>query len=253
MKADIKKLVDETKRIVKKKDEEIKLLKSELRTAKGEKTILFKMPDTMEVSNFPALIKVHVENPTPAPEIQKVNVLNLKDLKIPEQKEVQFPDVQKVEVINNEPVEKASAWVPAFVSVVAEKIVGGFGRIIAKGIEVRLAAGERLKPQTVVIVDLDGNPIDMKPRTGGNRGNFSFPMIMRGNVNQDPLDPYQATDIDQASATKYYGFVDKDGNWYILQNNTTAGTFRYIKGSTEYPDNWTNRNTLSYDYFNNIF
>ena len=65
---------------------------------------------------------------------------------------------------------------------------------------------------------------------------------------------YEISDLDTAGATKYYGFLDQYGNWYIIQATDT--TFRYIRGDSQinpYPDNWTNRGSLSYDLFNNIF
>jgi uncharacterized protein YggU (UPF0235/DUF167 family) len=69
----------------------------------------------------------------------------------------------------------------------------------------------------------------------------------------DSLDHYKISDIDDASNPKYYGFLDKDGNWYILKEDTTAKTYRYTKGATNYSTNWGNRTTLTYDYFDVVF
>jgi hypothetical protein len=66
-----------------------------------------------------------------------------------------------------------------------------------------------------------------------------------------PTDGYEVSNIDDAATPSYYGFIDKSGAWYILQND--AGTFLYAKGSDTYTLNWTNRTTLIYDYFNNVF
>jgi hypothetical protein len=64
---------------------------------------------------------------------------------------------------------------------------------------------------------------------------------------------YLPCDIDDASNPKYYGFADIEGKWYILEENTTNKTYRYIKGSSGYVTNWTNRAILSYDYpFNSL-
>lgn len=65
------------------------------------------------------------------------------------------------------------------------------------------------------------------------------------------LESYAISDLDEAGATKYYGFLDASGNWYILQLTSTAA--RYIKGTTDYATNWTNRAGLTYDYYNVIF
>ena len=66
---------------------------------------------------------------------------------------------------------------------------------------------------------------------------------------------YFVSDKDDDSSPNYYGFLDKDGNWYIMKEvvATGADTYRYIKGTSGYTTNWTNRTTLTYDYYNNIF
>ncbi|HHD92284.1 MAG TPA: hypothetical protein ENL06_01500 [Candidatus Portnoybacteria bacterium] len=64
------------------------------------------------------------------------------------------------------------------------------------------------------------------------------------------IDIYHISDIDDSSPA-YYGFVDKDGNWYIMKEDT--GTYRYCKGTTDYSTNWSNRASLTYDYYDNIF
>lgn len=72
-----------------------------------------------------------------------------------------------------------------------------------------------------------------------------------GGSASDNLASYHISDLDEAAATKYYGNVDKDGNWYILQLTSTAA--RYAKGAASYTTNWTGRAGLSYDYFYNVF
>lgn len=71
----------------------------------------------------------------------------------------------------------------------------------------------------------------------------------------DVLDCYQTSDIDKASATiTYIGATDRAGNWYIKKIDETTGiTMRFIKGDTNYTTNWTNRASLTYDYFYNTF
>ena len=66
--------------------------------------------------------------------------------------------------------------------------------------------------------------------------------------NQDPLSKYKITDLDDAG---YYGYTDKDGDWYIM--SLIANQARYIKGDSNYTTSWTGRAGLSYNYFNLIF
>lgn len=68
---------------------------------------------------------------------------------------------------------------------------------------------------------------------------------------------YYATDVDEVvAASKYYGFLDKNGNWYIMKAAGTGPvTYRYITSAalgnnTDYPTAWTNRATLAYVYPN---
>jgi hypothetical protein len=71
----------------------------------------------------------------------------------------------------------------------------------------------------------------------------------------DVLDCYQTSDIDEASATvTYIGKIDRAGNWFIQKIDQTSGiSMRFIKGTSAYTTNWTNRASLSYDYFNVVF
>lgn len=69
---------------------------------------------------------------------------------------------------------------------------------------------------------------------------------------KEPTDGYEIADVDDDTIPAYYGFIDKDGNWYITKEDTNGG-FRYVRGTTNYVNNWTNRDLLTYDHFNNVF
>lgn len=66
------------------------------------------------------------------------------------------------------------------------------------------------------------------------------------------IDKYYVSDVDESANPKYYGFLDVNGSWYIMRN-TSDQEYRYFKGDSDYPTNWTNRASLSYDYYNEIF
>ncbi len=70
---------------------------------------------------------------------------------------------------------------------------------------------------------------------------------------ENPLDKYQPSDQDVSSDSQYFGFIDRLGNWYIQQFSNSNGTFRYVKGTSNYTANWANRTNLDYDYFYNVF
>lgn len=70
---------------------------------------------------------------------------------------------------------------------------------------------------------------------------------------------FMGCEADELSNPKYYGMVNKKGDWYILRDDTTgtssssSSSFRYCYGQTDFPTNWTNRASLTYDYPYNIF
>jgi len=66
-----------------------------------------------------------------------------------------------------------------------------------------------------------------------------------------PTDGYKISQLDD-STPAYYGFLDKRSNWYIMQEDS-AGGYRYAKGSSGFSTNWTNRATLTYNYFDTVF
>jgi hypothetical protein len=66
-----------------------------------------------------------------------------------------------------------------------------------------------------------------------------------------PSMPGYASDIDESGATSYYGFLDENGNWCIME--VTATSVRYAAGTSDYTTNWTGRALLEYGYFNAVF
>ena len=87
-------------------------------------------------------------------------------------------------------------------------------------------------PGTVAIKNTSGDPIDP--------------------AEKEPTDGYEVNDVDDAAIPAYYGFLDKDGRWYITREDSSGG-YRYVRGSSSYSSNWTTRATLSYDYFDSVF
>ncbi len=74
-------------------------------------------------------------------------------------------------------------------------------------------------------------------------------------TNNESLDNFFLSDLDDASTPKFFGYTDKNENWYIMKESISSGitNFRYKKGTTDYETNWTNRASLTYDYFYNEF
>ncbi len=68
---------------------------------------------------------------------------------------------------------------------------------------------------------------------------------------KSPTDSYGVTEIDD-STPAYYGFVNKEGAWYITREDST-GSYRYYKGTNNFSANWSGRASLTYNYFDAIF
>lgn len=66
-----------------------------------------------------------------------------------------------------------------------------------------------------------------------------------------PTDGYNITQVDD-SIPAYYGYVEKNGAWYIIKEDS-SGAYRYAKGASSFSTNWTGRALLTYDYFNAVF
>jgi len=72
---------------------------------------------------------------------------------------------------------------------------------------------------------------------------------------------YIQTDEDQSAASpQYFGYLQGNGTWYIMQMSTNGNVIQYryfagsgLTGTTGYQTNWGNRASLTYDYYSNIF
>lgn len=70
-----------------------------------------------------------------------------------------------------------------------------------------------------------------------------------------PTDGYNITEIDDSGVDTYYGYVNKDGAWFIRKELST-GAYRYAKGASDFTNvttGWPNRTNLTYSYFNEVF
>ena len=69
-----------------------------------------------------------------------------------------------------------------------------------------------------------------------------------------PTDGYKISEIDDSSPA-YYGFVDKDGDWFIMEESS-AGQYKYYKKTGDndtFTVEWPNRGGFTYLYFDSIF
>ncbi len=69
---------------------------------------------------------------------------------------------------------------------------------------------------------------------------------------KQPTDGYRICEVDD-NITSYFGFVNKDGAWFIMQEDTDSGSFRYTRGDFNFARGWERRERLSYNYYNEVF
>lgn len=86
-------------------------------------------------------------------------------------------------------------------------------------------------PGTVALKDSSGNQIDP--------------------AEKQPRDGYSIAQLDD-SVPAFYGFTNKEGAWFIMREDA-SGNYRYAAGSSDFATSWTNRASLTYDYFENVF
>lgn len=79
-------------------------------------------------------------------------------------------------------------------------------------------------PGTVALKDTTGTQID--------------PAI------KHPTDGYKISRVDD-STPAYYGYTDKDGQWFIMQEDAD-GNYTYAVGTTDFTDSWAVKGTLDY-------
>jgi len=57
---------------------------------------------------------------------------------------------------------------------------------------------------------------------------YSYKLHQKG----DHLVHYELSDSDEAADPHYYGYLNSDGGWLIMEWNMAAGTYRYCAGTT---------------------
>ena len=72
---------------------------------------------------------------------------------------------------------------------------------------------------------------------------------------QAPVVNFQIADIDDTPPLSYYGYLDAQGGWYIMQDDTsiTVEAIRFARGTSEYTSNWGSREVLNYGYYDGVF
>lgn len=73
--------------------------------------------------------------------------------------------------------------------------------------------------------------------------------LVTGNLSDYGFDKFEDTN------PAYVGYLRTNDNWYIMRLTTTGNTMlaEYCKGDASYTTNWTNRASLTYGTYAEIF
>ena len=93
---------------------------------------------------------------------------------------------------------------------------------------------------------------DMFINKGGGRTSDSSGGAGTATPTTSPTEGYKVTEISSEDFN-YYGFVNLEGNWYIMREDPTVGSFRYVKGDINFSKAWGKKDTLKYEYFHEVF
>jgi len=68
------------------------------------------------------------------------------------------------------------------------------------------------------------------------------------------IDDYKPVDTDTKTTQQYFGYVDKEGAWYIMRlyNGKESQNYRYAKGDKDYSNNWRKRKSQAYVKFDEV-
>ena len=67
------------------------------------------------------------------------------------------------------------------------------------------------------------------------------------------LDCYRAQDITDSGNTQYIGFVNPSGDWYIIENDITGNKMRYVFGSGNYAQAFSQAPQWDYKLLNEAY
>lgn len=65
---------------------------------------------------------------------------------------------------------------------------------------------------------------------------------------------YKPADTDEQESVKYYGYLAKDGSWFIMRESGSdeRKRYRYASGKGNFEESFNNRKKIDYDYIDKV-
>lgn len=182
--------------------------------------------------------------------------VKIPEIKLPDFPEIKIPEIKIPKIVVPKP--EVTVNVPAFPKIPdlqwpKEKMpIEGWVQLMGVSLQ---------NPLPVQLRDATGKPIDfggISQTIGGGSGGGQNPTPTLKKIEEHQkatLQDFFIADKDDDATPNYFGFLNRNGEWYILKETVSAGadTYRYTKGASGYTTAWTNRATEPYDYFNTTF
>jgi hypothetical protein len=97
-------------------------------------------------------------------------------------------------------------------------------------------------------VTVQSAPVDLSPLQNTLREYFASEESEDDTID---LDCYRAQDIDNTNPNmQYIGFVNPEGNWYIIENDVAGNRMRYMFGTNGYEEAFANAPMYTYSLLN---
>jgi len=214
----------------------------------------FKLPSSIEVSNFP-------ERAKPAVFPKSFNIDNFpKQLPYPKNFRVSNQPTAQLKTLNVK-IDKLTGEIKKLkldptIKVEApktERVVVPAPSVTVKQEKIDYKKLAALMPKPAKEIDYDKLSKSISKQVAGMVVSVGGGGGKRKEGLDDLTRSYNIADKDAAGDVKYYGFTGRTGDWYILKEDSTTYEYRYIKGSSGYAENWTDRATLEYGYYHIIF
>lgn len=96
-------------------------------------------------------------------------------------------------------------------------------------------------------VTVQPSPVDLKPLQATLASYFD----KDGDGDNDiDLECYRAQDLTNSGDLQYVGFLNADGGWYIIENDTKKNQLRYVFGDSGYEEAFTRAGSYNYMLLN---